>query len=492
MRQLAVLLLVLTILGSSLQQQQAENSPPEDAKKAKKLTDSSSSKGENKKRDNKKVSKKMLKASSGETESLEAGSGEDGHPDPGADIVVEDYLPNTRTRLRDLLLKNYSKDVHPVKSHKSRIQVDVGMALIHIGLDELTSVLEVDAWMRLTWTDEYLAWNQSDYEGLDQIHFGSEEIWKPDILLYNSAESGKIDQYGRTHFLVFHTGEVLWVPPAKFKSFCKIDLKLWPLESQTCKMKFGSWTSHGDQIDLGLYHNMTKTENLNFYTDNKEWFLVDTMVTRNRVQYECCPEPYPDVTFAFKLQRRSPMYRCAIILPCLITMLLVVSSFLLPPTAGEKILINATSLIVCVLYLLYFSSTLPALSDHIPLIVLFYSNTAALVGIAIVLNVCCISISRDQRYSSPPKFLRNLFTGFVGKLLCLGNYYHQVSGTHHRLLVEMDQVSESPECEQTTTASATEVERSCNKDWQLVAAGIERFFFLIYTIAFAIVSSAYI
>jgi len=34
-------------------------------------------------------------------------------------------------------------------------------------------------------------------------------------------------------------------------------------------MKFGSWTSHGDQIDLGLYHNMTKTENLNFYTDNK-------------------------------------------------------------------------------------------------------------------------------------------------------------------------------------------------------------------------------
>jgi hypothetical protein len=27
---------------------------------------------------------------------------------------------------------------------------------------------------------------------LEQIHFGSEEIWKPDILLYNSAESGKV------------------------------------------------------------------------------------------------------------------------------------------------------------------------------------------------------------------------------------------------------------------------------------------------------------
>ena len=42
----------------------------------------------------------------------------------------------------------------------------------------------------------------------------------------------------------------MWVPPAKFKAFCKVDLRLWPHESPTCKLKFGSWTSHGDQISL--------------------------------------------------------------------------------------------------------------------------------------------------------------------------------------------------------------------------------------------------
>ena len=86
-----------------------------------------------------------------------------------------------------------------------------------------------------------------------------------------------------------------------------------------------------------------------------------------------------------------------VILPCLVTMLLVVASFLLPPTAGEKILVNSACFIgetvlssiissnnnpttvdifplvaVCVLYLLHFQSVLPAMSDHIPLIVLFY------------------------------------------------------------------------------------------------------------------------
>ena len=69
-------------------------------------------------------------------------------------------------------------------------------------------------------------------------------------------------------------------------------------------------------------------------------------------------------------------------------MLVVVASFLLPPNAGEKLLVNSSCLIgktrekfnhvlkyffsVCVLYLLHFQNVLPAMSDHIPLIVLFY------------------------------------------------------------------------------------------------------------------------
>ena len=88
MRQLAVLLLLLTILGTSLQQTD-NSSPVEDKsslaedKKAKKLTD----KAESKKRDNKKVGKKMLKAFANETDGVEAESGtmEDSLADPGGD-----------------------------------------------------------------------------------------------------------------------------------------------------------------------------------------------------------------------------------------------------------------------------------------------------------------------------------------------------------------------------------------------------------------------
>ena len=33
---------------------------------------------------------------------------------------------------------------------------------------------------------------------------------------------------------------------------------MWPHETSSCKLRFGSWTSHGDQIELELFRNQTK------------------------------------------------------------------------------------------------------------------------------------------------------------------------------------------------------------------------------------------
>ena len=54
--------------------------------------------------------------------------------------------------------------------------------------------------------------------------------------------------------------DVLWVPPAHFESFCKLDMRYWPVDKQSCKLKFGSWTSHGEDISLDLYDNNTKVD----------------------------------------------------------------------------------------------------------------------------------------------------------------------------------------------------------------------------------------
>ena len=62
--------------------------------------------------------------------------------------------------------------------------------------------------------------------------------------------------------------------------------------------------------------------------------------SKNNNTYPGIEQYYPDITFTFHLQRSSPSYRAGVILPCLVTMLLVLSTFLLPPSAGDKLLVN--------------------------------------------------------------------------------------------------------------------------------------------------------
>ena len=139
-----------------------------------------------------------------------------------------------------------------------------------------------------------------------------------------------------------------YIVPFTLFSPISILARLWPHESHTCKLKFGSWTAHGRQIKLGLYNNQDKVETLNYYTDNKEWRMTKSEVTTSNSTYPGIEEFYPDVTFTLTVQRSSPAYRAGVILPCLVTMLLVLSTFLLPPSAGDKLLVNSVCFVGCV------------------------------------------------------------------------------------------------------------------------------------------------
>ena len=52
--------------------------------------------------------------------------------------------------------------------------------------DEKKSLITVDSWMRMAWKDSKLSWNPKDYKEFNgSMHFDSDELWKPDVLLYN-------------------------------------------------------------------------------------------------------------------------------------------------------------------------------------------------------------------------------------------------------------------------------------------------------------------
>ena len=83
---------------------------------------------------------------------------------------------------------------------------------------------------------------------------------------------------------------------------------------------------------------------------NGEWDLVGFPCGRNVMKYECCPQPYSDVTCTLKLRRRTTYFFVNLIVPCfLITRKLKISAvtvnymFLNPFTPKISLLILFTA-----------------------------------------------------------------------------------------------------------------------------------------------------
>ncbi|CAJ0939493.1 unnamed protein product, partial [Mesorhabditis belari] len=237
-------------------------------------------------------------------------------------------------RLYEELMRDYNVLERPVENHKQAVSVKLKVSLQQIiDVDEKNQVVNVNAWLDYTWFDYKLVWDIKEYGNITDVRFPAGRIWKPDVLLYNSVDSN-FDSAYPTNMLVYNTGKISWVPPGIFKISCKIDIKWFPFDEQVCFLKFGSWTYDGDKLDLQPAEGGF---DISEYLENGEWALPLTTVSRNVKRYDCCDEPYLDLTFYLHLRRRTLYYGFNLIMPCILTTMMTLLGFTLPPDAGEKI-----------------------------------------------------------------------------------------------------------------------------------------------------------
>ncbi|XP_077176589.1 neuronal acetylcholine receptor subunit alpha-7-like isoform X1 [Paroedura picta] len=286
-----------------------------------------------------------------------------------------------RQLLKDLL-EDYTPLERPVGEDALPLTVHFTLSLMQImDVDEKNQVLTTNVWLQMYWYDHYLRWNESEYPGVKTLRFSADRIWKPDILLYNSANEN-FDSTFHTNILVNSSGYCQWLPPGILKSTCRIDVRWFPFDTQKCDLKFGSWTYDGWLLDL----HMTEADTSG-YVSNGEWDLVGVPGSENKVFYECCREPYLDVTFAVTMRRRTLYYALNMLVPCLLLSAMTFLVFLLPADSGEKISLGITVLLSLTVFMLLVAEVMPATSDSIPLIGQYFASTMGMVGLSVVATV---------------------------------------------------------------------------------------------------------
>lgn len=112
---------------------------------------------------------------------------------------------------------------------------------------------------------------------------------------------------------------------------------------------------------------------------------------RNEIRYNCCPEPYIDITFVIIIRRRTLYYFFNLIVPCVLIASMALLGFALPPDSGEKLSLGTTArvenplvhrlisrlpppvpgvtiLLSLTVFLNMVAETMPATSDAVPLL----------------------------------------------------------------------------------------------------------------------------
>jgi len=222
-------------------------------------------------------------------------------------------------KLLNDLLSQYNKLERPVMNESDPVVLKFGLTL--------QQIIDVE------WNDVNLKWEKSEYGNIQDIRIPPKHIWKPDLLMYNSADEAFDGTY-HTNVVVNSDGNCTYIPPGIFKSTCKIDITWFPFDEQICDMKFGSWTYDGFKLDLVLDN---PEGDLATYVDNGEWHLIKVPAKRNEEKYECCPAPYLDITFKIHIRRRTLYYFFNLIIPCVLIASMAVLGFTLPSDSGEKL-----------------------------------------------------------------------------------------------------------------------------------------------------------
>ncbi|XP_071098230.1 neuronal acetylcholine receptor subunit alpha-10-like [Haliotis cracherodii] len=334
----------------------------------------------------------------------------------------DDYFPEQRKmsneqRLMRELTDEYETSVRPVYSAADAVDIGLGLTLTQIlDLDEKNQVLTTNVWLEAEWYDERLNWNSSLFGDITSIRIPCEKIWLPDIVLYNSVDD-YTSGYMPSLAMVYNDSRVFWGPVVRFRSSCKIDITFFPFDDQLCKLKLGSWAYNGFQVDVW---NRSHTMDLSNFVDNGEWELIGVKVQRNVVVYNCCDEPFPDVTFYIHLRRRIKYYFMNIIIPCIILSFLCLAGFLLPPESGEKITLGLSVLLTITVFMLMVADKMPQTSESISVISIYLMVVLATSCLSVLSSVLVLGIHHQRgQPKHVPHWLKIVSFSFLSPVLCI-------------------------------------------------------------------------
>ncbi|KAL9951290.1 hypothetical protein ACROYT_G043928 [Oculina patagonica] len=386
-------------------------------------------------------------------------------------------------QIRQQLLTDYDKNVRPVLGNKT-VEVAFGMKisrLVKVDTKEQTVIL--DTWVIQHWKNEFLVWEPNDFGGVSRVQFVPDEIWVPDISLFNNGDDSVTLAGGRTKFVtevsVDNNGNSVWSGPATFKANCQLEIGNWPFDNQTCELGFGSYTYGVDRMDIKLFEDKSG-EFTNRFVTSGDWNIDEILPTIELTDHgDCCPFDFREVVYTLKMSRKPLYHLFYLTIPSIMLMFLALTSFLIPVESGERIGFVTTMLLAMTVFLLLIPSFLPETSDGVPILGVSLQATMVIISLVLFANIFVLKVFFME--GTPPEWVQNVFN------LCNRKKRKSVQRIHvsssevqppvkSRTSVNAIELSTSP----TANSPRGWDEKEEEVTWQKVSIRLDHVFFLLF------------
>ncbi|OQR70870.1 acetylcholine receptor subunit alpha 1-like [Tropilaelaps mercedesae] len=336
-------------------------------------------------------------------------------------------------RLYDDLMSSYNRLIRPVGNNSDRLTVKMGLKLSQlIDVNLRSQIMTTNVWVNQEWSDHKLRWDPTEYGGVTELYVPAEQIWLPDIVLYNNAD-GNYEVTIMTKAIINNEGTVIWNPPAIYKSSCLMDVQYFPFDQQLCSMKFGSWTYDGFMVDLKHIRDVHSVDlvplgiDLTEFYLSVEWDIMSVPAKRTEKFYACCEEPYPDITFNITLRRKTLFYTVNLIIPCVGISCLSILVFYLPSDSGEKVSLSISIMLSLTFFLLVLVEIIPPTSLAMPLLGKYLVFTMILVTVSVLVAIAVLNVHfRSPSTHKMSPWVRRIFIRILPRLLLMRSPQYKI------------------------------------------------------------------
>ncbi|XP_045177274.2 acetylcholine receptor subunit beta-type unc-29-like [Mercenaria mercenaria] len=270
-------------------------------------------------------------------------------------VVSSQTYDKAVTLLRNKTLF-YEKSLRPVTNQSSTLIVNVRFDLISIqDFDEVQESLTVIGGLTLTWTDDLMKWNPTDYGGMIDIVSESGKFWTPYLILTNNVK--KLDKVGQSWQRIRFTkeGVAILIQADTWTTMCKADVKYYPWDDHWCGFEFSSAAYRLDEMSLQPVSDAVGTH---YYTESGTWELKGSDIQVS--------DEKSSVLFRIHIARKPLFVLVNVVVPIIAMTFLNAVIFVIPADSGERISYSITVLLAIAVFLTLVGENLPKTSNPMP------------------------------------------------------------------------------------------------------------------------------